>query len=273
MSPSKRKAVVRLQTAIDRVSALKQLSPNSSEFHNWERDVRVTILNTFGENSTHINEFLSIHYRPRSTFAGNPQRNDILHNYYVTKLDEASGILESMLNEVEDYWKPDDQSHSASDTGTSKQSNTSNTNEVFLVHGRDESAKQTVARFLEKLGLSPTILHEQPNLGRTLIEKFEQHSQAAFAVILLTPDDVGAMVGEEEMLEPRARQNVILELGYFLGLLGRDRVCPLIVEGVEIPSDYDGVAYVRLDESEGWRLKLVGELKAAGIDVDANLAL
>ena len=110
-------------------------------------------------------------------------------------------------------------------------------------------------------------------MGRTLIEKFEQHAQAAFAVILLTPDDVGAMVGEEEKLKLRARQNMILELGYFLGLLGRDRVCPLIVEGVEIPSDYDGVAYVRLDDSGGWRLDLIRELKAAGIDVDANLAL
>ena len=139
--------------------------------------------------------------------------------------------------------------------------------------GRDESAKQTVARFLEKLKLNPTILHEQPNSGRTLIEKFELHAQSAFAVILLTPDDVGAMKEEKEKLNPRARQNVILELGYFLGLLGRERVCPLIVDGVEIPSDYDGVAYVPLDDSGGWRLELIRELRAAGFDVDANLAL
>ena len=179
-------------------------------------------------------------------------------------------ILQSMIDEIEEYWEEDNQIRLSPGIKTSERLDT---NEVFIVHGQDDRTKQTVARFLEKLGLSPTILHEQPNLGRTLIEKFEQHAQAAFAVILLTPDDVGAMVGEEEKLKLRARQNVILELGYFLGLLGRDRVCPLIGEGVEIPSDYDGVAYVRLDDSGAWRLDLIRELKAAGIDVDANLAL
>ena len=169
-----------------------------------------------------------------------------------------------MIDEIKEYWADDDQTHEKpSPTKTGKRLDT---NEVFIVHGRDESTKQTVARFLEKLSLTPTILHEQPNSGRTLIEKFEQHAQkAAFAVILLTPDDVGAVVGEEDNLKPRARQNVILELGYFLGTPWTShRVCPLIVEGVEIPSDYDGVAYVRLDEFEGWELKLIRELRAAG---------
>jgi hypothetical protein len=144
--------------------------------------------------------------------------------------------------------------------------------EVFIVHGRDEAAKLTVARFLEKLDLHPTILHEQADKGRTIIQKFEDHSDVGFAVVLLTPDDEGRVHGSPE-LEHRARQNVILELGYFIGKLGRERVCALKVDGVEVPSDLHGVVYIPLDARGAWKLILARELKAAGIDVDMNHAL
>lgn len=126
---------------------------------------------------------------------------------------------------------------------------------VFVVHGHDEAVKQSVARFLEKLGLEPIILHEQPNKGQTLIEKFEANSDVGFAVVLLTPDDVGRGAAEKK-LNPRTRQNVILELGYFLGILRRARVCALYKEGVELPSDIHGVIYVPYDGAGGWRLEL-----------------
>jgi predicted nucleotide-binding protein len=142
--------------------------------------------------------------------------------------------------------------------------------EVFVVHGRDEAVKESVARFLEKLHLHPIILHEQPNKGRTIIEKFEGHSDVGFAVVLLTPDDVGELASSTGEHPPRARQNVILELGYFLGKLGRARVCVLHMHGLEIPSDILGVLYVPYDADNGWRLKLAKELKAAGMPVDLN---
>ena len=145
---------------------------------------------------------------------------------------------------------------------------------VFIVHGRDEGAKHKVARFLGDLELEPVILDEQADRGRTIIAKFEQEAErVGFAVVLLTPDDEGRLKGEDSDLRPRARQNVIFELGYFAGSLGRNRVCALTKEDVEIPSDYDGVVYIPLDDSEGWKIGLVRELKAAGFDVDANLAL
>ncbi len=118
---------------------------------------------------------------------------------------------------------------------------------VFLVHGHDDSARESVARFLEKLSLEPIILHEQPNEGKTIIEKVERHAEVAHAVVLLTPDDVGAVTTESENLQLRARQNVILELGYFLGKLGRNRVAALRKGELEKPSDYDGVIYIPLD--------------------------
>ena len=79
-------------------------------------------------------------------------------------------------------------------------------------------------------------------------------------------------MGEEQSLKPRARQNVIFELGYFTGKLDRGRVCALTKGNVEIPSDYDGVLYIPFDESGAWRMKLVQELKNAGFEIDANLA-
>jgi predicted nucleotide-binding protein len=141
---------------------------------------------------------------------------------------------------------------------------------VFVVHGHDEAVKQSVARFVEKLDLLPVILHEQPNKGRTVIEKFEAHSEVGFAVVLLTPDDVGSVASAPGKSQPRARQNVILELGYFIGKLSRARVCALYVEGVELPSDIHGVVYVRYDDGGAWRIGLAKEINAAGIAVDMN---
>jgi len=151
---------------------------------------------------------------------------------------------------------------------TSASSETSGHN-VFLVHGRNEGVKETVARFLEKLGTVAIILQEQPNEGRTVIEKFEDFSEAGYAVVLMTGDDVGSVSGDLAQ-RFRARQNVVFELGYFVAKLGRSRVCVLYQEGVEIPSDFSGVLYVKLDQDGGWRLHLARELKTAGIRVDLN---
>lgn len=147
------------------------------------------------------------------------------------------------------------------------------TRRVFVVHGHDTGAKESVARFLERLELEPIILHERPNLGRTVIEKFEAHSDVAFAVVLLTPDDVGYPAGAPDQAKPRARQNVILELGFFAASLGRDKVCALYSSGVEIPSDFSGVLYHELDPGGAWRLLLARELSAAGLTIDMNQAL
>jgi predicted nucleotide-binding protein len=142
--------------------------------------------------------------------------------------------------------------------------------DIFIVHGHDESAKQSVARFIERLELRAVILHEQPNAGRTIIEKFEEYSNVGFAVVLLTPDDIGYPKDKPDEGKPRSRQNVIFELGFFVGKLGRERVCALYKEGVEVPSDFQGVLYVEMDTRGGWRLELVREIKHVGIEVDMN---
>lgn len=189
--------------------------------------------------------------------------------------DSSGGIipgtglpLELLNEEVDDY------------EATDRFMKPPNSRKVFVVHGHDHAAKETVARFLENLNLEPVILHEQANQGRTVIEKFEQHSEeVVFAVVLLTPDDLGAArTGDDRLrelhernLNRRARQNVVFELGYFVGRLSRRRVCALYVDGVELPSDMKGVLYVSYDIAGAWRVELAREIKAAGIDIDLNL--
>jgi len=144
---------------------------------------------------------------------------------------------------------------------------------VFIVHGHAHGRMEEVARFIEKMGANAIILHEQPSRSQTVIEKLETYSDVGFAVVIMTGDDVGSVAtSASDELRLRARQNVILELGYFLGKLGRTRVCVLYEGEVEIPSDYAGVLYIPLDPSGSWRLTLARELRVAGIKVDLNQA-
>ncbi len=148
------------------------------------------------------------------------------------------------------------------------------TRRIFVVHGHDDRARQDVASFLKSLDFEPVVLHEQANLGKTVIEKFEANTDVGFAVVLLTPDDriAGGADGERPSVD-RARQNVILELGYFIAKLGRDRVCALKKGDIELPSDILGIAYTNLDDAGAWKLELARELSAVGFTIEAGKLL
>lgn len=138
---------------------------------------------------------------------------------------------------------------------------------VFIVHGRDERFPAQVEALLLKVSLDPIILAAKPNHGAaTLIEKLERYGDVAFAVVIYTPDDSGGLCGEE--LEPRARENVVLEFGYFAARLGREHVCLLLDPAATRPSDLGGVTYHQLDAAGAWKGALIGELKAARLAGD-----
>ena len=143
---------------------------------------------------------------------------------------------------------------------------------IFLVHGHDDHIKEKVARFLEKNDFEAVILHEKASGGRTIIEKIEAHSDVGFAIILLTPDDVGK-AKNEDVLQSRARQNVVLELGYFMGKLGRNKVCAFKSNELEIPTDFSGVIWNQLDSTGAWKHVLSKELRDAGYDLDSSKLL
>jgi hypothetical protein len=144
---------------------------------------------------------------------------------------------------------------------------------VLLIHGRDEATKESILEFLETLGLRPFVLHEQPDGGKSMIEKFGESPDIHFAIILLTPDDIAAPRHKPKERQARVSQNVIFEFGYFLSKLGRGRVCALYKEGVEIPSDYLGAVYIPMDSRGGWRLLVAKEIKQAGMEIDLNKAI
>jgi predicted nucleotide-binding protein len=224
------------------------------------RNVTIALLENIFSNSSKAEA-----YRERTREVGIGGRLDFreeakwLRRRMNTRITELESILESLkfISEAPPSAIP------------TQKTQTTLSRKVFIVHGHDEGTKEAVARFLYQLQLSPVILAEQPNQGQTIIEKFEQSSNdVGFAVVLLTPDDIGTSKSKLEELKPRARQNVIFELGYFAAKLGRRRVCALHKGGIEIPSDYHGVIYVSLD-SDDWKWHLARELKQV-ISIDLN---
>lgn len=194
----------------------------------------------------------------------------ISDKWYVT--DKGEDVTDELILGPPGYKISDNQNNS-SPIGMGEI--TTENNKIFVVHGHDTEMEVIVARTLDKLGLEPVILHEQPNRGRAIIEKFEDYSETiSFAIILLSPDDKGCEANTfPESAKFRARQNVILELGYFIGKLGRNRVLVLFKDenDFEHPSDFVGVLYTPF--KNGWEWKMVQELQSCGYNVDANKLL
>lgn len=147
-------------------------------------------------------------------------------------------------------------------------------NKIFVVHGHDQGLKTDVERFLHEIGLEPVVLHREVDEGATIIEKFEKHSDVGFALILLSPDEISYtldqsnVADESRKTELRARPNVIFEFGYFVGKLGRARVCCLHKGKVVLPSYLNGLVYKHVEgDIEGQAYAIIRELKAAGYEV------
>lgn len=230
----------------------------TEDFSQWKNTTSEFISRAFDSNSSNVGKFNRAGVPFMTTLGAEQSYYDELRR---DSLNGKIAILKSCIDQLEAMAEAPLPSTSTPPTNS----------RVFLVHGRNEGIRESVARFLESLGLPVTILHEQPNMGRTIIEKFEDYSDVGFAVVLLTGDDKGGLVTDAaKSYRPRARQNVILELGFFLAKLGRERVCTLYESGVEVPSDFSGVVFVELDPNRRWHLELARELRAVGFEVDLN---
>lgn len=146
---------------------------------------------------------------------------------------------------------------------------------IFVVHGHDVEAREQLELILHRLGLKPFVLQNTDGGGLTIIEKLEQmigkNAASSFGIVLLTPDDVGyAKADGDAQAKPRARQNVILEMGMLLASLTRERVAILQKGYMEHPSDVAGIIYIGFkDHVKEAVPKLVGRLQAVGIQLDA----
>ena len=236
--------------------------------------VNDTIALIFGHGTIEYNSHLISSLDTLPLISGEPPKPvSVVREAYRKGIDNAVIRLTSLRETLQEQLDDSDDQTPTPEPPSHAAKRAPGNRRVFIVHGQDDVAKQQVKEFLGQLDLKAIILHEQANQGKTIIEKLESHAEVDFAVVLLTPDDTGYPKDKSDEARDRARQNVVLELGLFVGTLGRKHVCPLYKEGVEMPSDYDGVGYVQIDSADGWKLSLARELKAAGIDIDMNKAV
>lgn len=255
-------ALKRLEKLLEQIPETRSSGHDSAVTKTWNKNVRIALADFYGEASLIFREFDRIRFRPGVYYDGQPPSEFV--KAFNHGLDQAKDFLESRLNDLREGEDSDPRDARAQAVPEGRK--------VFVVHGHNHGFKETVARFLARLDLEPIILHEQADQGNTVIEKFEAHTEnVSCAVVILTGDDLAASKDRLELKEIRARQNVILELGYFVGRLGRDRTFALVEEGVNLPSDIHGLIYIPM-KGDDWRLRLVKELKAVGLDVDANRA-
>lgn len=230
----------------------EELEPVRKEYTSWKSYVHDYLLSVLDANDDFISEW--------DLCLQEPYRHNVSDkDWYTKEIKEALGKLDSFAQRIGFRLKD-----------SLQREHTFDTKKVFIVHGHNETVKQTVARTLESIGLTPVILAEQPDKGRTVIEKFEKEgNDVGFAVVLLTADDKGRK-NKARTMQSRARQNVVFEMGYFMALLGRERVMLLLQPGVEEPSDLKGVVYTQLDKEGAWKYRLVKELREQGYDASTD---
>lgn len=263
------RGIVRLQKRLQMVEAFDPNTLDQRDPHSTVRpiqaEIEAALTETFGHGTIEYNRYKAAAHLnwPIVMGGGIPHREKV---EYVAKdqqrsiqlLTAAIALLEERLSIAEEKEEEALPSLGKIAPRHSKR--------IFIVHGHDNEPKEAVARFLSGLGYEPVILHEMANRGRTIIQKFrEEASDVGFAVVLMTPDD------EMPSGECRARQNVILELGFFLGQLGPDKVAAIVKGELETPSDFDGVVYTPYDA--GWKVALAKELQAAGYVIDWNVVM
>ena len=228
----------------------KDITSKSIEFKVWRSRVTRYLYNTYGEESIELKQFGNI------KFTLSNYTNYTLNNDFMRACRQGLKIALALLEDLRD----------SSYEIESKGINDFDLRNVFIIHGHDGELRESVARVLEKLSINPIIVSEQENSGQTIIEKFESNSNVGCAIALFTADDKGKEKNKNKY-QNRARQNVVFETGYFMGKIGRDRVIIIADQGIEIPSDLQGVLWTN---SENWKFDLAKQLKAIGYDIDFN---
>ncbi|EJF78461.1 hypothetical protein MCO_00645 [Bartonella sp. DB5-6] len=162
-----------------------------------------------------------------------------------------------------------------SKTSSPKTSSNTSDKKVFVVHGHDAAALEQLELTLRRLGLEPYILQNTSGNGLTIIEALEKEicnptRSTKFGIVLLTPDDMGYSKSDgPQKAQPRARQNVVLEMGMLISALSRKNVAILIKQDVAPPSDIAGIIYLPFKNHVKETVpKLVIRLMESGFTLD-----
>lgn len=234
-----------------------KLAENETDIHSpqlqaWKGKCIRFLSNMFGRDSVELQQFKKIHFGLVVMTSWTTKEDEIRATQ--ADLEQAREFLRDILADFE--------------TKDRIENGENVRNKVFIVHGHDSALKYQVSNLLRKVGIPPIILHEQINASDTIIEKLERYGEeAAAAIILFTPDDFGNVATEEEK-HKRARQNVVFEAGFFMGLLGRDKTVIVVTDNsIELPGDLSGVVYSTPQTAE---ITIAAELKKMGLPVDMN---
>lgn len=249
----------KLKEIIDGIDELlgHPVLPNAPAFEKWHTKAERFLLNKYGPNSMEYKKFSDKHFSPPLVVLQNTSnRMGRIVQWCADGLRSCKAVFSVYLDEMAE------EPQAISQASTNQR--TLNMDKIFIVHGHDGELKQSVARVIEKQGIEAIILSERVNRGRTIIEKFEENADVGGAICLFTSDDLGRAKKATDD-QPRARQNVVFEAGYFMGKLGRERVVFLADSGVEMPSDLSGVVYT---STGNWQVELLKELRAMGYAVD-----
>ena len=240
----------KLESLIERAEELveRYVDASDPDFCAWKDQTERFLARHFGEGSRELKKFNEFDFSLCCFSTRTPKSS--WNDACVKDLNRVKAILKGYLGEMDEEIV----------VAQERVSNV-NTRKVFIVHGHDAALKLSVARLMEKVGIEPIILSEQPNCGSTIIEKIERNSDVGAAICLFTADD------ECKDGAKRARQNVVLETGYFWGKLGRGKMVILADKGVELPSDMQGVVYT---DTVNWRFSVCRELRQMGYDIDLN---
>lgn len=223
---------------------------------------------------------------PNQQFQFTARDGAILNWWHKTKTVAFQGPtslkaeFEKVVTKAITDWRPPSKATNPAPALTPMQSKPVGNKRVFVVHGHDRTSRDQLELILRRLGLDPFVLANTGGDGLTLIEALEreigpQHGQCRFGIVLLTPDDFGyAKSDGADKAAPRARQNVVLEMGMVLSALGRPNVAILMKGHLEIPSDVHGIIYIPFNDHVGEAVpKLVDRLNNAGFNLDAGAVL
>ena len=249
----------KFKSIVDEIDDLvaHQVVASAPAFEGWQAKTERFLVKKYGNDSLEHNKFKSMRFSPNCWVMDSDLNLKSEIKTCRDSLLACKAIFETYLEEMTEEEKTVAQPQPAQP---------GNMNKIFIVHGHDGELKHSVARIVEKQGIEAVILSEQANQGRTIIEKFEANSDVGGAICLFTADDVGK-AKDAASESSRARQNVVLETGYFMGKHGRDHVVILADSGIEIPSDLSGVVYTN---TSNWEIGLLKDLKAMGYEVDFN---
>jgi hypothetical protein len=279
-----KQAIDELNRQLDEIEKVRKKPRMSPAFKTWKIQTGELLESIFGRRSKQIKDFDGIAYSLAAFSNQTPESKfdeafhqglksaaivlsaaikDIRKGGTTSKPPPKESVSTGGTASVKEQSKPAAAPPSSAKSSVSpvRVSSSVTSNNMFLVYADGNPFKRELTDFLSRIGINVVPIPGNPGQQNRLMEKLEQNPDVGYAVVLLNPAAKGIT------------HDVVFELGILVGRLGRDKVCGLVMEKVDILGNYSGISYVPHDAAGAWKFMMIKQLKAAGFNVDANLAL